>query len=198
MPPRRTCTVPLPSAAGRSKVTANSLLTVSVVMMALLAAVPASSVPERVSFIIATPAVMRSSGMFGPMTPVEPSSTERAGMPRALPVKAAVSSHSCMPFGPVAAFAIPALTTTAWAVFSPYTIPMSQVTGAALTRLRVNVPATAQGTSAAIIAMSLRPWYLIPAAQQAARKPLAAVTPPVILRMLVILPDKSRDVLLVQ
>ena len=75
MPPRWTSTQPLPSAAGRVKATAHSLLTVSVVMMARLAAVPASRLSDSDSFIMATPAVMRSMGRLGPMTPVEPSST---------------------------------------------------------------------------------------------------------------------------
>ena len=147
MPPRCTVTVPLPSAAGRSNATANSLFTVSVVMMALLAAVPASCVEESISFIMETPEVIRSSGMFGPITPVDPSSTEEAGIPKVLPVYVAVASHRSIPALPVAALAMPAFTTTACTVHPDSTICLSQRTGAAFTLLEVKVPATAQGVS---------------------------------------------------
>ena len=121
MPPRRTVTLP-PSAAGRSKATAHSLFTVSVVMMARLAAVPASRLPSSVSFIWSTPAASRSRGNWGPMTPVEPSSTLSAGMPRARPACSAVFWQRAIPASPVPALAMPALTTTARACLPPYTI----------------------------------------------------------------------------
>ena len=112
MPPMRAFTVP-PFAAGRSKSTANSLFTVSVVMMALLASVPALWVSDRVLAIAVTPAVIRSRGRFGPITPVEPSSTWDAGMFKTLAVKSAVCPQISSPVFPVAALAMPAFTTTA-------------------------------------------------------------------------------------
>ena len=149
-------------------------------MMALLAAVPASRVSDNFAAMSAMPAVMRSMGRLGPMTPVEPSSTRFSGMPRVLEAKAAVCPQMPRPVFPVAALAMPAFTTTAWADFSLYTTSMSHSTGAALTLFVVNVPATVQGTALVIIAMSVRFLYLMPAAQHAALKPFGVVTPPVI------------------
>ena len=58
---------------------------------------------------------------------------------------------------PVAALAIPALTTPARTVSPARRSCLSQMTGAALTTLRVKVPARWQGASLKIRAMSLRP-----------------------------------------
>ena len=96
-------------------------------------------------------------GRFGPITPVEPRSTWPAGTPSARATHAAVCSHMAMPAAPVAALAMPALTTTARAAFAVCTICRSHTTGAALTTLVVKVPATPQGTSLAIMAISVRP-----------------------------------------
>ena len=81
------------------------------------------------------------------MTPVEPSSTCSGAMPSASAAHSAVFRHSSSPVLPVAALAMPAFTTTACAIFFPSTIRRSQITGAACTRLLVNVPATAQGVA---------------------------------------------------
>ena len=86
-------------------------------------------------------------GRFGPMTPVEPSSTLSAGISSALAAQSAVWRQVSMPASPVAALAMPAFTTTARADFTSYTIRRSHSTGAALTTLVVKVPATAQGAS---------------------------------------------------
>ena len=102
---------------------------------------------DSVPAIAVTPAVILSMGRFGPMTPVEPSSTYSAGMFSAFAVCAAVCAHMSMPAAPVAALAMPALTTTAWAARTSRTILWSQTTGAALTTLVVKAPATAQGAS---------------------------------------------------
>ena len=149
--------MPCPSAAGRSKATANSLLTVSVVMIALLAAVPASRVSESVPAMAVTPAEILSSGIFGPITPVEPSSTAEAGIPRTFAVCSAVALHRSRPAFPVAALAMPAFTTTACTGQPDSTISRSQITGAAFTLLEVKVPATAQGVSLKSMAISVRP-----------------------------------------
>ena len=53
----------------------------------------------------------------------------------------------------------------------------------ALTTLLVKVPAHSQGSFEKTIAISVRPSYFIPAAQSAAIKPCAAVTPPFIISM---------------
>ena len=126
-------------------------------MMALLAAVPASRVSDRVPAIVFTPAWMRSRGRLGPMTPVEPSSTLPAGMPNVAPAKSAVCLQISRPVLPVAALAMPAFTTTAWADLFLYTTSISHSTGAAFTLLVVKVPATAQGAALTIIAISVRP-----------------------------------------
>src|SRR5471032_2333207 len=55
---------------------------------------------------------------------------------------------------------------------------MESLTGAALTRLVVNVAAASAGTSETMRAMSFSPRGLIPQATPAAWKPSAEVTPP--------------------
>ena len=69
----------------------------------------------------------------------------------------AVLRQRVSPVSPVAALAIPALTTTARTVSPARRSCLSQMTGAALTTLRVKVPARWQGASLKIRAMSLRP-----------------------------------------
>ena len=64
---------------------------VSVVMMAFAAAVPASRVASFAWASMATPFLILSMGSCMPMTPVEPTRTDSAGMPRAADAASAVS-----------------------------------------------------------------------------------------------------------
>src|SRR4051794_474851 len=83
---------------------------------------------------------------------------------------AAVRSTLTSPQVPVAALALPALTTTA-RTRSEGTRARSHFTGAAQTRLVVNVPAAAHGPSATKTARSNPPDGLIPARVAPARNP---------------------------
>ena len=115
--------------------------------MARLAFVPASRLSDRLSRSMVTPAEILSSGVSGPMTPVEPMRTADAGIFSCRPTSSAVFSQSSMPLLPVPAFAMPELTTTACTGDFAATMSISHLTGAAFTILLVKVPATQQGTS---------------------------------------------------
>ncbi len=83
----------------------------SVVRMASAAASPPSA--ESRAAADETPASTRSSGRRTPITPVERTTTASLTIPSASPTATAVASASASPAAPVAAFATPALTTTA-------------------------------------------------------------------------------------
>ena len=116
IPPRVTVLSPI------SNVTAISLFTVSVVMIALEASVPASGL--LVSFLLmhSTPFTSFSTGSCIPITPVDATATESKGTKSELSTAFAVASHASKPSLPVHAFAIPELTTTACIGFPEYTI----------------------------------------------------------------------------
>src|SRR3954454_5811351 len=104
------------------------------------------------------------------MTPVEATRTASALQPSASAARVAVRRAFRSPCAPVAALALPALITMA-RIASEGTRARSQRTGAAQTRLVVNIPAAAHGPSAASTARSSPPDGLIPALTAAARKP---------------------------
>ena len=91
IPPRVTVLPPI------SKVTAISLFTVSVVMIALDAAVPASVVCASVLLIFATPFTSFSTGSCIPITPVDATATLSAGTFRSFSTALAVASHASQP-----------------------------------------------------------------------------------------------------
>ena len=110
------------------------------------------------------------------MTPVEATTTSEGRHPSAFAVTAAISRASARPPSPVAAFAQPALITTARAR-PDATCSRDTITGAAGARLSVKTAAAAHSRSAASSARSA-PSGLIPAATEAARKPSGAVIAP--------------------
>ena len=115
MPPMVTRTPP------SSSCTAASLFFVSVVMMALEAAVPLSGPASRRGAMALIPASIRSMGSCFPITPVDATKTPSCGIPRTWAAVAAVRLQYSMPSSPVQALAIPALMTTAWAAAPPVT-----------------------------------------------------------------------------
>ena len=129
---------------------------VSVVMMACAASEPASKVSALAVTSFLIPAVILSTGICIPMTPVDATSTASVGTPNSSPAHFASASQQSSPCLPVQALAIPELTTTACANAECSTICLSHSTGAAFTTLEVNVPATVQGALLTISAISLR------------------------------------------
>ena len=91
IPPRVTV---LPSI---SNVTAISLLIVSVVMIALDAAVPASMLSDKVLLISVTPLTSFSTGSCIPITPVDATATDSKSMPSSDSTALAVLSHASQP-----------------------------------------------------------------------------------------------------
>ena len=163
MPPR---VHPLPS-------TPTSLETVSVVIIAVAASLPAA--PSFVTDSI--PASTLSMGMGSPIRPVEHTATSVPATPSACAVASAIACASLSPWAPLHAFALPALMTSAWSDPSAI-IFCDHFTGAALTRLRVKTPAALNsGPSLTTSAMSDFPDGLIPAVVAPAAKPCAASTP---------------------
>ena len=119
-----------------------SLRTVSVVSMAVAAASPpaASALSAVASFGI--PDSTGSIGIGIPISPVEQTSTSRGAQPSDSAVSSAMRSASRRPASPVAALALPELSTTAAA--RPSWRWMRLIcTGAAATRLDVNTPVAA-------------------------------------------------------
>ena len=107
--------MPLPE-----KLTEPCLGQVSVVMMARAAVRPWDVRPARSSATFAmaasaagTPSAKGSRRRCWPITPVEATSTSSAGQPTASPTSSAVLRAFSKPISPVAAFAMPELTTTA-------------------------------------------------------------------------------------
>ena len=128
---------------------------------------------------------MRSSFSGTPMTPVEATRTWRGEIPSSFAAARALSSEVRSPSAPVQALAFPELTTTARAqprVSLRWRRESS--TGAAATRLVVNMPAAAVSrASEKINARSRAPaTFLIPAAMAAARKPRGVARLPSISR----------------
>ena len=102
----------------------------------------------------------------------------RAGKPRSAAARSAVRRALANPWSPVAALALPELITMA-RMSSAGRRSRHHFTGAAHTRLVVNVPAAAHGRSAASTAMSSDPDAFNPALMPLARKPrgMANVAP---------------------
>ena len=117
-----------------------------------------------------TPASTRGIGNWWPITPVEATRTWSVRQPSRAAAPAAVPRALSSPCRPVAALALPALMTIA-RIVSEGTRARSQCTGAAATRLVVNVPAAEQSRSATSTAMSRPPEGLIPARTPEARNP---------------------------
>ena len=140
-----------------SNVTAISLFMVSVVIIALDAAVEASSERSSVFAIAATPFSSFSTGSCIPITPVEATATVSAGIPRAFSTAPAVALHASHPSCPVHALAIPEFITTACIFLPERASSISHCTQAAFTTLLVKVPAHSQGTSQVTIAISVLP-----------------------------------------
>ena len=84
----------------------------SVVRIASAAGGPPSG--ESATAASSTPARSFASGSRGPITPVESTTTSAGRSPSAAATWTAVCSASSSPARPVAAFATPALTMTAW------------------------------------------------------------------------------------
>ena len=117
-----------------------------------------------------------SIGSRSPIRPVEQTAISPAESPSAAASRSAVRWVSWKPDGPVQALAPPELRATA-RTRSPCTTCWVQSTGAAFTRLEVNVPAAARdGPSLMTTATSRSPEALSPATTPAARKPSGAVT----------------------
>ena len=162
--------------------TAISFLCVSVVIMAFAASSASLTESDNFPDNSFTPATIFSIGSCGPMTPVEPHITYSDAMPVASLTAAAVSLQFSKPFSPVAALAIPVLTTTACASFVSFTTFISHLTGAAFTLFLVNVPTQVAGTSLVrSIKSLLSPVDFIPTRILAHLYPFAAVTPPFII-----------------
>jgi hypothetical protein len=108
------------------------------------------------------------------MTPVDATTTAGGRQSTASATRRAVSRASRTPVSPVAAFAQPALMTTARA-WPLARCSRETSTGAAWARLRVKTPAAAHVRSATTSARS-SPSALMPLATAEARKPRGAVT----------------------
>lgn len=119
-----------------------------------------------------------------PITPVDSSSSGSfsAEPPRAFFSSAALSSQSAYPRSPVAAFAWPALISTARAVGDRSSARRQKVTGAAHMTFFVKTPAAAaggrEGSTATSARSALGPDARKPPAMPLARNPFAAQTPP--------------------
>ena len=159
--------------------TTTSFGTVSVVMMARAAAAPASFPSTRACTMAARLGSTVSIGNEMPMRPVWQMRicAEDAPMPPA--TAAHTRSAASRPAAPVAAFALPDVSTT------PAALPLVAArwvrltwTGAAAARFEVNTPAhgTAWPSAVATTATSSASFALMPADPPAATKPLGAVT----------------------
>ena len=167
-----------PTVQPAGSVTASCLDTVSVVMIAVAAAEPASGVSASSPAALSTPDRTLSRGSCSPISPVEQTATSTAPQPSAAATRSAVACAVWKPSGPVHALAPPEFSTTARSRPLVRTCSVQRI-GAALTLLRVRTPAASKrGPSLTTRARSVLPGLaLIPAATPAARKPRAAVTP---------------------
>jgi len=127
-----------------SKLTAHSLISVSVVMMASAASRPPFSL--RASTALPMPGKTRSIGIGWPITPVEHTSTLSSGIPNRRAVSAVMDLASSIPRGPLQALAFPLFTTTALA-FPDFTLSIFKRTEEAFTVLVVKTPATVASQS---------------------------------------------------
>jgi hypothetical protein len=130
---------------------------------------------ESVAAASSTPLTIFSIGSRGPMTPVERTTTSSVASPSSPAVCTAVATASSSPARPVAAFATPALTTTACGSAASRW-RRETTTGAAWTRFRVHSAQPTAGVSERTRATSGFPDGLIPADTPEAAKPLASVT----------------------
>ena len=118
--------------------------------------------------------IMPSIGSGTPITPVEATATCSSWTPAAIAAAPCMRAASSSPRRPVAAFALPALTTTARSASSRQRSWQS-TTGAARTPERVKRAAeTVSGSSETSRPRSRSPDGLIPARTPAARKPAAS------------------------
>ena len=115
---------------------------VSVVRIASAASAPPSA--ESAAAASRRPASTRPAAAATPITPVERTSTSSASRSSSRPASAAVASASSSPRSPVAAFATPELTTTACGSATSR-CAFETTTGAAWTRLTVNIAAPTAG-----------------------------------------------------
>ena len=146
---------------------------VSVVMMARAADSHASSRSARPACLI--PSAIRSIGRNSPITPVEKGNTSFASHPRTSAARAQLERASARPRSPVAALALPLLTTR------PRAAPRrsdATATGAARKLLWVNMPPTVEPFSRANTARSSRSRYLMPATAVPIRIPGTALSSP--------------------
>ena len=179
MPPTFTVALPAPcpNAAGRSSSTSVCLRTVSVVSIASAAALPpaTSALSDAASF--GMPASTGAIGIGIPIRPVWHTSTSVGAHPSDSAVSVHMRSASDRPTTPVAALALPELSTTAAARRSPRCV-RDTWTGAAATRLPVNTPAAVTGarSAVAIIDRSGAPAGVMPRARPPASNPTTAVT----------------------
>ena len=157
--------------------TATCFAFVSVVRIALAASAP----PLRLSRFtsVGIPRLRQAMGNGWPITPVDPTNTERGAVPTRLATRPAISFASVRPLAPVQALAFPLL------IMIARPIPCrrwsrSRRTGAAATRFFVKTPAMDPSCSDTTSARSGTDAFLMPAWMPAARKPSGAVIPPLI------------------
>src|SRR5262245_35716159 len=161
----------------RSASATDSLRTVSVVMSACAARWPASAPGASSSTSFGMPASTGAIGIGMPMRPVEHTSTSVAATPRPSAASSHMRSASARPVSPVAALALPELSTTAAARPSARWRRLI-CTGAAVARLVVKTPAALTGARFAVATSdrSGAPEALMPQAIPAASNPSTAVT----------------------
>ena len=138
------------------------------------------------------PSLITSIGSCCPITPVEPTTTSSGLISNNFATSFASVTTFSYPCAPVHAFAIPVLITTALTASCSSTIFFPHKTGAAFTMFFVNVPAIFAGTSLTIIAMSLFVFPgFTPARSPAHLKPFGAVTPALMIFIILVLPYQS-------
>ncbi len=157
--------------------TTTSLATVSVVMMARAASWP--PLGWRPAASEGTPAATMSMGSGMPINPVEHTSTASGSQPMAAAVSAHMRAAWATPSAPVAALALPLLSTTA-AACPPVAARWARVTctGAAASLFWVKVAAALTGRPSAVATSdrSGSPEGLMPAATPLATNPAGVVT----------------------
>ena len=106
--------------------------------------------------------LMRSSGIWTPITPVDETCIASSGIPNPSATIWDVSRAAVIPCAPVQALALPLFTSSAWD-FPLLMRSMERSTGAALTVLRVKTAQVVAGFSEKIRARSLRPGFFMAA-----------------------------------
>ena len=157
-----------------SNVAETPLGAVSVVMMARAARGQPLSTRDAAAAVM--PAAIRSIGRNSPMTPVENGRISSGRQPTASAAMAQVASASRMPTAPVAAFALPLLTSSPRARPS---LAAATATGGARKALWVNIPPTVEPSAISNRARSSRPVYLMPAAAVPTRMPGTGASTPI-------------------